>query len=70
MQLKLDQDGFIDEVLVDDVRAGLSTAGTALGPINKRTLKRNRQQFRDLTASFCQANGVGECPTNERSDFG
>ncbi|MCW0927217.1 hypothetical protein [Weissella sp. LMG 11983] len=35
MQLKLDQDGFIDEALVDDVRAGLSTAGTALGPINK-----------------------------------
>lgn len=54
MQLKLDQDGFIDEALVDDVRAGLSTAGTALGPINKRTLKRNRQQFRDLTASFAK----------------
>lgn len=54
MQLKLDQDGFIDETLVDDVRAGLSTAGTALGPINKRTLKRNRQQFRELTASFAK----------------
>ena len=54
MQLKLDQDGFIDESLVDEVRAGLSTAGNAVGPVNQRTLKRNRQQFRELSAAFAK----------------
>lgn len=54
MQLKLDQDGFIDESLVDEVRSGLSTAGNAVGPVNQRTLKRNRQQFRELSAAFAK----------------
>jgi hypothetical protein len=54
MQLKFNQDGLLDESLVDDVRIGMAAAGEKLGPVNLRSLKRNRPQFLNLADGFAR----------------